>query len=377
MKRIAYFTTQYATVKSGPGRFAEYLSNVSSDKISFIFITDDIEKEKHSDRVLVSPKSIVGNLLPFYWIYRAYCFYKTFLKWTNNGHDIDAILCSSALEALFLLSLKKKLPVYVMINDYKYMSSRSNFREMFLSNKLRKTLSRFFLFYVESYVAQRASYVIANSNYTKNMIRKTYNIPDERLFVLYKAVDSVFFQYKYRDSLKCTHFLFIKNDWRIGGLDLVIEALSQLDWQEDILLTAVGVPDGDKRIIEKIIKQAGFKGKCTIHPLMNRTSLLPLFYENDIYISMPRQEPLGVSILEALSTGLPVITSNAGGIPEVLNEGKSGIMINQNDLKQLVYQLNALKADPSILKDKIIEGRKQSLKFSPENLALKLEQLFT
>ena len=59
----------------------------------------------------------------------------------------------------------------------------------------------------------------------------------------------------------------------------------------------------------------------------------------DIFCVPSHKEALGVANLEALSRGVPVISSNAGGIPEVLNYGKCGWMANPGDSEDLASVL--------------------------------------
>jgi len=68
-----------------------------------------------------------------------------------------------------------------------------------------------------------------------------------------------------------------------------------------------------------------------------------------IFVNIPELESFGVSVLEASACGLPVIVTNTGGLPEVSNEGASGIMIPlENDDTKLVNAMEKLALDPDL-----------------------------
>ena len=62
-----------------------------------------------------------------------------------------------------------------------------------------------------------------------------------------------------------------------------------------------------------------------------------------IFCALSRQESFGVSILEASASGIPVITSNRGGLPEVVLNGVTGLIIEQlnpDDASEAVIEIS-------------------------------------
>jgi len=69
-KRIAFLTTQFSEVKSGPGRFAQYLHNLDIPELEFSFFSEQISKNQGNE-VCVSIPSFVKKL-PFSWFFKAW-----------------------------------------------------------------------------------------------------------------------------------------------------------------------------------------------------------------------------------------------------------------------------------------------------------------
>jgi glycosyltransferase involved in cell wall biosynthesis len=97
----------------------------------------------------------------------------------------------------------------------------------------------------------------------------------------------------------------------------------------------------------------------------------------DVFINMAYQEALGVSCLEAMACGAPVIASNAGGLPEVLDNGKAGFLLEPGDETGLAQLINQLWQQPELMQEKSRHALQQVQKFSLSNLEQNLFDLFT
>jgi glycosyltransferase involved in cell wall biosynthesis len=64
--------------------------------------------------------------------------------------------------------------------------------------------------------------------------------------------------------------------------------------------------------------------------------------------SQGNTEGLGVVLLEAMACGLPVIGSDVGGIPDIINDGKTGFLVKEKDVTALVIVLSRLITSPDL-----------------------------
>ena len=102
--------------------------------------------------------------------------------------------------------------------------------------------------------------------------------------------------------------------------------------------------------------------------------LMPVF---DILVLPSLNEAVGLVLIEAQAAGVPVIATRVGGIPEVIDDGKSGILVPANDLVMLTKILKKLILDQ--------EGRKAmgeyakefvKNKYDPQDLASKVQIIY-
>lgn len=144
---------------------------------------------------------------------------------------------------------------------------------------------------------------------------------------------------------------------RKGIWDLLEVIIAHKDELYGKLILKFGGNDFEEEIRSLINREgigniAQFEGYVTGN---NKKSLLEW---SDIYILPSYNEGLPISILEALSYGMPIISTTVGGIPEVVKDKKNGLLITAGDKKQIWQSLKFFIEN----RDKIIPYGKESLK---------------
>lgn len=123
----------------------------------------------------------------------------------------------------------------------------------------------------------------------------------------------------------------------IKALSLVQAANWQLEFVGDGPLKAAAMQQ---------VKNSGLENN--IHFAGSRNDVPQRLADADIFVLISHWEGLPLSILEALSAGLPVVASNVGGVPETVVDGQTGYLIARNDLAGLAKALDALIQDPGL-----------------------------
>ncbi len=108
-----------------------------------------------------------------------------------------------------------------------------------------------------------------------------------------------------------------------------------------------------------------------------RNDIPLLLTATDIFCMPSLSEALGYSLIEALSSGIPVIASNVGGIPEVVEDGKEGVLVPPMDAPALCQAIETLFRDRALRNTMSIKGKKTvNRKFSIERMLEQTGRLF-
>ena len=116
----------------------------------------------------------------------------------------------------------------------------------------------------------------------------------------------------------------------IKGGDLLIKALAMV--RQAIpgihLYIALDVPEG--HLLRKLVMQERLENDVTFQGFMLPQDYRALLNSVDIFVLPSRREAFAISCLEAMTLGKPIIASNIGGIPEVVENGRNGILVEQD-----------------------------------------------
>ena len=102
-----------------------------------------------------------------------------------------------------------------------------------------------------------------------------------------------------------------------------------------------------------------FTGKLSPEALANEYKTANVFTLPAIVDHKGDTEGLGVVLIEAMELGLPIVASNVGGIPDVVVDGESGILVPEKDSVALADAFKCLEADPTLIQKLLAGARKR------------------
>jgi len=131
------------------------------------------------------------------------------------------------------------------------------------------------------------------------------------------------------------------------GLDLLIEAFGHLASSNPGLDLVLMGPDwnGSTRRLKELSAKLGIGGKVRFTGFLERQEYLQILRSADLFILPSRFEPFGIVLLEAIALGVPIVASNIGAIPEILEGGKFGLMFDSGDVNSLVQRIQEAISD--------------------------------
>jgi glycosyltransferase involved in cell wall biosynthesis len=124
---------------------------------------------------------------------------------------------------------------------------------------------------------------------------------------------------------------------------LVVAAASLRRAGTDVRVEIVG-EGPDRSLIEAVV--AEHEARRFVHLLGHRDDVPELLRGADVFVLSSRWEGLPYSILEAMATGLPVVASAVGGVPELVEDGVTGRLVRPQDPGALAAALSELAASP-------------------------------
>jgi glycosyltransferase involved in cell wall biosynthesis len=133
------------------------------------------------------------------------------------------------------------------------------------------------------------------------------------------------------------------------------------------LLRSRGVPatlcmvgDGpDRRQIEELASELGIVRDCLFTGYQEDVG--PFFAAFDVFVLPSANEGTPVTAIEALASGCPVVATRVGGVPDVVQDGEDGILIDPGSPEQLADALVLLAGDPELRARMGAAGRKRTL----------------
>ena len=95
-----------------------------------------------------------------------------------------------------------------------------------------------------------------------------------------------------------------------------------------------------------------------------------------MFINTTNVDNTPVSVIEAMALGLPVVSTNVGGIPFLLEDGVDALLVEPNDQEAMCRAIERLKSDPELVKQLTLNARKKVENFDWEVVKHQWKKLF-
>jgi glycosyltransferase involved in cell wall biosynthesis len=229
-----------------------------------------------------------------------------------------------------------------------------------------------------------ASFAVTVSSYNKElMVAECGEKAREKIHVIHCGVDPNLFRLQPKTSNpNPIQILCVASFEEVKGHKFLVEACRNLT-QRGVNFVCHLVGLGPlRRTVEAQIHKAGLTDHFRLHGGLSRPDIIKLHTEADVFVlpSVPtkngKREGIPIVLMEAMSSGLPVVSSDLSGIPELVENGTCGILLPPRDVQALADALKKLCNDAMLRKKMGRNGRKRILeKFDLSKNAFKLLNL--
>lgn len=207
---------------------------------------------------------------------------------------------------------------------------------------------------------------IAISEAVKEDLMKRFNLKSEHIKVVYNGIDLAKFKPRQKNELEETRRkLRLGNGPIIGIISRVSEIKGHLYLIEAMnyvlkkfsqaQLLIIGEGDRKKNLVNLVRLKRLEKNIIFISSIDDTSLILPLM---DVFVLPSLEEGLGIAILEAMASYVPVVATGVGGIPEIIKDGENGILVPPRDIFSLGKAVCNILENRELKNKFILNGRR-------------------
>ncbi len=272
--------------------------------------------------------------------------------------DFDLIHSLDSRDAPFI---RKKAPLIVNFNDYICTAVPFNpFKYPWRATDLRiRYPYETFMKILERISVQRADLMLPNSNYTSSMISNAYGLDPKKVRVVYKGIDLEEFNFKCDTKRQA---LFVGGNLEKKGIIELIDAAEIVAKEfNDVNFLAVGRgTDKYMSMLKSKLDKAGLSKRFSFVYNLKHEDIIRLYKESAMFVLPSYRDGLPQVIMEAMAASLPVVSTTIGGIPEAVEEGKNGYLVEPCEHISLAERMSTLFANEAKRKSMGKLGRKMA-----------------
>jgi len=248
----------------------------------------------------------------------------------------------------------------------------------FPGKKMTSWLYRIGYHLVLESIVKRSKFVVAVSENTKKDLIKLLKTSSAKIKVIYEGVAAEFFKKStVKPPVKGDFFLYT-GVWRnhknlVNLLKAFAELLKRGDFEGKLVIT--GRPDPHYPEVAQTIQELGLKERVVLPGLVSEEELMALYQAAKVYVLPSFYEGFGLTPLEAMASGTPVVASNTSCIPEICGE-KNARFFDPRDVDDMATTMAKVWFDES-LQNKLREhGLKRVKDFSWKRMAEETFRLY-
>ena len=225
--------------------------------------------------------------------------------------------------------------------------------------------------------APRATRVIAISSVAERELLRWYPVDEDALAHVPHGVDTE----RYHPDVGqhpavCTDQFTLLHVGRLVSrkhVDLALEALAVLE-RDDVELLIAGTGPHHSRLATRA-EQLGVTARTTFLGFVPDENLPSLYADSDAVLFLSRYEGFGLTVLEAMAAGTPVIGTPVGGVPDVVTDGEDGLIV-ERDATAVTGAIDRLAETPELTMEMGAKARAVAEQRTWDSVAAKTENVY-
>lgn len=182
------------------------------------------------------------------------------------------------------------------------------------------------------------------------------------------------YPFKKREKVHA-NLLWVRSFAEIYNPELAVQVLHGLKTKGiEATLCMVGPEKDDsfqktKRLASELNVEVTFTGKLSKHDWISRS------VDFDIFINTTNFDNTPISLIEAMALGMPIVSTNVGGIPYLIEDQKDGLLVAKNDVSEMVHAIETLVNSPEMVQKLTQNAKETARKFDWEVVKLQWKTL--
>lgn len=168
--------------------------------------------------------------------------------------------------------------------------------------------------------------------------------------------------------------LFIGTIQPRKNIPFLIESYAKICHQVPHNLVIAGAPGDDSQVVDELINHHDLESRVIKLGYISDKQRSALYQHAEVFVYPSKYEGFGLVILEAMSYGLPVITSDNSSLPEAA--GEAAILVDANSISQLSEAMREVCSDASLRESLISRGRHQATRFTWKDCATAMLKVY-
>lgn len=222
--------------------------------------------------------------------------------------------------------------------------------------------------------------VTAVSQYLMRLTEKEFGL-DGKMRMIYNFVDPVRFTSEGRQDLREVYspngekiISHVSNFRKIKRIPDLVNAFKLICAKLPARLLLIG-HGPETTWVEDMVKDLGLSSKVSLLGEVN--DIVSLLAISDLFILSSQMESFGLAALEAMSCGVPVVVTRVGGLPEVVEDGISGYLVDLGDVEAMAQRSLEILQDKELQKEMGQAGRRIACeRFSLEEIVSRYEEYY-
>ena len=215
-----------------------------------------------------------------------------------------------------------------------------------------------------------AAEVVSPSEYLKQKLSLPSTI---EIKVIPNLLEIEYYPYKLREKIESPSLIWLRAFDQIYNPEMAIHVVDLLikSGFSDASMMMIGADkDGSLVKCKNLVKRLNLENHITFTGRLDRAQWIPIAQRANIFINTTTIDNLPVSLLEAMALGIPIVSTEVGGIPYLIESGSTGMLVSSDDATSMTNAIMTLVRDPQLYASISLHAREKAWSYAWENVRL-------